>query len=82
MQYAGRGDLITALFRLHNFLQNEKVAMVRQSEDDKKAERGRTTLHPVKRTLPEGWQTPEHSPSRSGKIPTRAAIRTALKVKK
>lgn len=47
VQYAGRGDLITALFRLHNFLQDEKVGLVRMSEEDESTRRRRPTLDPV-----------------------------------
>lgn len=82
MESAGRGDLITALFCLHNFLQDEKVAPVQMSEEDENTRRDRPTLCPVNRTRPDDWQTAEPAPSRSGETPMRAAIRTALGVKK
>ena len=34
VQFAGRGDLITALFRLHNFLRDEQVQPIHRSEED------------------------------------------------
>lgn len=70
VQYAGRGDLITALFHLHNFLQDEKVAPVQIAEEDATSGRGRPALTSGRRTLPENWQTSEPVPSRSGETPT------------
>lgn len=82
VQYSGRGDLVKALFHLHNFLQDEKVGLVLMSEEDKWTGRGRPTLDPATRTLPDDWQTSEPAPSRSGETPTRAAICHALEMKK
>lgn len=82
VQYAGRGDLIKALFHLHNFLQDEKVDPILSSEEDARSKRGRPTLDPVTRTLPAEWQTSEPAPSRSGDTPTRSAICHALETKK
>lgn len=82
VRYAGRGDLIKALFHLHNFLQDEKVAPVHLSEEDEITGHGRPVLNPTRRTLPTDWQTSEPVPSRSGETPARAAIRTALELKK
>ncbi|CAN0024068.1 unnamed protein product [Pylaiella littoralis] len=84
VQYAGRGDLVTALFHLHNFLQDEKVSPIMPAEEDATSGRGRPTLSSTSRTLPGNWQTsePGPAPSRSGETPMRAAIRTALETKK
>ena len=82
MQYVGRGDVISALFHLHNFLQDEKVDPIHMSEEDEVSKRDRPALCPVTRTLPAGWKTTEPAPSRSGETPLRVAIRTALEVKR
>ena len=82
VQFAGRADLITALFHLHNFLQDEKVSPIQLAEEDSRSGRNRPALCATQRTLPDGWQTEQPAPSRSGETPARAAIRTALELKK
>ncbi|CAM9836045.1 unnamed protein product [Ectocarpus sp. 4 AP-2014] len=77
VQFQGRADLITALFHLHNFLQDEKVAPIQLAEEDFRSGRDRPALCAAQRTLPDAWQT-EPAPSRSGEAPARAAIRKAL----
>ncbi|CAM9329987.1 unnamed protein product, partial [Pylaiella littoralis] len=64
------------------FLQDEKVAPVQIAGENATSGCGRPTLTAIQRTLPADWQTAEPAPSRSGETPTRAAIRTALEVKK
>ncbi|CAB1097923.1 unnamed protein product [Ectocarpus sp. CCAP 1310/34] len=81
VQLGGRADLITALFHLHNFLQDEKVAPIQLSEEDSRSGLNRPALCATQRTLPDGWGT-EPAPSRSGETPARAAIRKALELKK
>lgn len=88
VQFSGRADLITALFRLHNFLIDEKVSPISASEEDATSGRGRPELSPINRTLPSDWSTPERNeertprPLRSGETPARAAIRFSLEFKK
>lgn len=81
MQFVGRGDVITALFYPHNFLQDEKIDPIHMSEGDDVSKRGRPTLCPLTRTLPAEWQATDASPSRSGETPMRATIRIALEAK-
>ncbi|CAB1103261.1 unnamed protein product [Ectocarpus sp. CCAP 1310/34] len=81
MQVGGRADLIIALFHLHNFLQDEKVAPIQLSEEDSRSGLNRPAICATQRTLPDGWGT-EPAPSRSGETPARAAIRKALELKK
>ncbi|CAB1098416.1 unnamed protein product [Ectocarpus sp. CCAP 1310/34] len=81
MQLGGRADLITALFHLHNFLQDEKVAPIQLSEEDSRSGLNRPALCATRRTLPDGWGTGP-APSRSGETQARAAIRKALGLKK
>lgn len=84
MQFVGRGDVITALFHLHNYLRDEKVEPVQVAEEDSMSGSGRPPLCPVNRTLESSWETSEKggAATRSGDTPMRAAIRTALEVKK
>ena len=77
VNFAGRTDLITALFRLHNFLRDEQVTPVHMSDEDEESGRGRPVLS-EERTLPPDWQTNAPKPSRSGETPTRAAVRELL----
>ena len=68
VQFAGRGDLITALFRLYNFLRDDQVQPIHQSEED--SELG--LLHPqmtASDTLPDTFATTPkdmQKPTRSG----------------
>ncbi|CAB1100982.1 unnamed protein product [Ectocarpus sp. CCAP 1310/34] len=71
VQFAGRADLITALFHLHNFLQDEKVSPIQVAEEDSRSGRNRPALCATQRTLPDGWQTEQPAPSRSGRIAAR-----------
>lgn len=78
VQFAGRSDLITALFRLHNFLCDEKVRPVHMSEEDRDSGCGRPKLT-EQDTLPAEFQTtPRSAPTRSGDVPTRMALRMML----
>lgn len=74
---AARPDLITALFHLHNFLQDEKVAEIRMEEEDAKSGEGRPVLS-KERTLAPSWSTRAPAPSRSGETPARALLRMKL----
>lgn len=77
VQYAGRTDLITALFHLHNFLRDENVKPVQLSDEDEESGRDRPELS-KQRTLPPEWQGDQPKPSRSGETPVRAATREVL----
>ncbi|CAB1103509.1 unnamed protein product [Ectocarpus sp. CCAP 1310/34] len=80
VQFAGRSALITALFRLHNYLRDEQVKPVHMSEED--TETGRDRPHLTENdTLPEDFQTTDTGvpkPTRSGDVPTRLALRMLL----
>lgn len=78
VKYTGRTDLITALFRLHNILQDEKVTPVQACDEDDESGMGRPSFSEEK-TLPEEWQTDAPKPSRSGETPVRAALRDILR---
>ena len=78
VQFAGRSDLIAALFRLHNFLRDEGVGPVRPNEESPKARRARPVVDNDGR-LPEKYVT--HSagiPRKAGETPRREAIRKAM----
>ncbi|CAB1111179.1 unnamed protein product [Ectocarpus sp. CCAP 1310/34] len=76
--FAGRSSLITALFRLHNFLCDEKVKPVHPSEEDGESGRDRPQLT-EDGTLQEGFQTTSKvAPTRSGDVATRMALRMML----
>ncbi|CAB1105047.1 unnamed protein product [Ectocarpus sp. CCAP 1310/34] len=80
VQFAGRSALITALFRLHNYLRDEQVTPVHLTEEDGESGRDRPALT-TERTLPESFQTSGDSlpkPTRSGDVPTRMALRMLL----
>ena len=77
VQFAGRTDLIAALFHLHNFLRDEKVKPIHMSEEDEESGKGRPALT-QERTLPPRWDTATAAPSRSGETPARAALRDVL----
>lgn len=76
VQFAGRMGLITTLFRLHNFLRDERVEPLRPSEEDESSGRHRPVLT-ASNTLPPDWRTAP-SPSRSGETSPRCAIRWQL----
>ena len=78
VQFAGRSGLITALFRLHNFLCDEKVKPVHTSEEDGDSGCDRPKLT-VEDTLPQEFQTTARAaPTRSGDVATRMALRMTL----
>ena len=78
VQFAGRSGLITALFRLHNFLCDEKVKPVHTSEEDGDSGCDRPKLT-VEDTLPQEFQTTARAaPTRSGDVSTRMALRMTL----
>lgn len=80
VQFAGRCDLITALFRLHNYLRDEKVTPIHRSEEDAEVVRVRPHLRADK-TLPETFGTTSkeaQKPTRSGDVSTRMGITMML----
>lgn len=80
VQFAGRGDLITALFHLHNFLRDEQVPPIEASEEDAESGLGRPELT-VDDTLPEDFATTSkgmEKPTRSGDVYTRMAVTMVL----
>lgn len=76
--FAGRPDLITALFHLHNFLRDEKVDGVKLAEEDAETGRGRPTQEHDGRLTSNSWRSTAPQPSRSGMCSARLAIRLAL----
>lgn len=56
----GRSDLIVALFRLHNYLHDEKESKLRMDEDDEESQRVRPKLT-TKGLLPESFRTTQAS---------------------
>lgn len=77
VQFSGRTDLIKALFHLHNFLRDEKVTPVQMEDEDEESGQGRPEVSPLG-GLPPEWHTDGPTPSRSGEIPIRAALREIL----
>ncbi|CAB1114698.1 unnamed protein product [Ectocarpus sp. CCAP 1310/34] len=83
VQFAGRCDLITALFRLHNFLRDEKVTPIHRSEEDAEVVQVRPHLLGDK-TLPGTFSTTTKTtedaqkPTRSGEVSTRKGITMML----
>lgn len=79
VQFRGRDDLVTALFHLHNFLRDENVRPVHESEEDVLFNGVRPQLTEDRRTLPpESQPQTVPAPSRSGESPMRAGIRGVL----
>lgn len=80
VKFAGRPNLIKALFRLHNYLRDEKVQPVLASEED--AESGRHRPHLAEDdTLPAVFHTTSKAvsqPKRSGDVATRMALTMLL----
>lgn len=79
-QFAGRTDLITAIFHLHNFLRDEQVQPILPSEEDSESGRGRPDLS-ASDTLPARFTTASQEnqkPTRSGDVVTRRAITMIL----
>lgn len=56
LQFGSGTDLLCALFRLHNSLQNEKVTLVHLTDRDEESGRGHPPLSDVK-TPSDDWQT-------------------------
>lgn len=64
VQFAGRSALVTALFRLHNYLRDENVMPVHMTEEDEESGRDRPAKHPVtacrsrrgRETFPPAWR--------------------------
>ena len=77
IQFGGRTDVVYALFRLHNYLQDEKVTPVHLEDEDEESGQRRPVLT-KKKTLPDEWKTEAPKPSRSGETPVRAALRQVL----
>ena len=80
VHFTARTDLITALFRLQNFLRDEKIAPVLASEEDSESGCGRPVLSSM-RTLPGSFSTTTNDipkPVRSGDVATRMAITMTL----
>ena len=78
VQFAGRSGFITALFRLHNFLCDEKVKPVNTSEEDGDSGRDRPKLT-EEDTLSQEFQTNARTaPTRSGDVAARMALRMTL----
>ena len=78
VQFADRNGLIIALFRLRNFLCDEKVKPVHTSEGDGDSGCDRPKLT-EEDTLPQEFQTTARAaPTRSGDVATRMALRMTL----
>eukprot|EP00903_Cladosiphon_okamuranus_P014793 g13704.t1 len=77
VQLSDRTNLITALYHLHNFLQDEKVTPIQPTDEDEESGLGRPALD-KQGTLPPEFHTISPKPSRSGETPTRAALRELL----
>ncbi|CAB1110331.1 unnamed protein product [Ectocarpus sp. CCAP 1310/34] len=83
VQFAGRCDFITALFRLHNYLRDEKVTPIHRSEEDAEVVQVRPHLLGDK-TLPGTFSTTTKTtkdaqkPTRSGEVSTRKGITMML----
>lgn len=85
VKFAGRGDLIIALFHLHNFLRDEGVEPVRMAEETIPDQGVRPVLAengslPAADYETEQEPNPEDMPlpSRSGETPTRLALTLLL----
>ena len=82
VEFAGRIDLIVALFHLYNFCRHEQTKVV-ASEEDYKTEKGRILLA-TGGVLPPACKSavqsagPAAKPTRSGETPTRAATTSLL----
>lgn len=74
VQFAGRPDLITALFHLHNFLRDEKIDGVKLAEEDAETGRGRPVQDHDGRLTSKRWRSTPPQPSRSGSCSARLAI--------
>ena len=78
VSFAGRADLIAALFRLHNFLRDEGGGPVRLNEEAPNARRARPVVD-NDGCLPERYTTHTAGvPRKSGETPRWEAIRKAM----
>lgn len=79
VQFAGRADLIRALFRLHNFLRDEQVTPVSREEESELTGRNRPELeNGVLPTRYKVTSTENSKRTRSGETPSRYAVRIVL----
>ena len=79
LRHAGRADIITSLFRLHNFLRDEMMELVRLDEEDTRSQALRPSLGNDSR-LPPGFKalTSSTGNTRGGETPTREALRKSM----
>ena len=81
--FAGRTDLIVALFHMHNFCRDEQTKAIAAEEQDHETGKGRILLA-TGGILPPACKSavqpagPAAKPTRSGETPTRAAITARL----
>ena len=82
--FAGRTDMIVALFHLHNFCRDEQTSVIAVEEEDTETGKGRVQLA-TGGVLPSSYKSvvqptgpPAAKPTRSGDTPTRAALAAVL----
>lgn len=76
--FVGRSGLITAIFRLHNFLRDENVKPIDITEEDADGRRARPQLT-ERSALPAEFKTSASSaPKSSGDVPARMALTMTL----